>query len=373
MLWCCCKTLLVKRFILEIGRLKERVTIHAVAAVAGVSIGTVSNVFNNHHDRAAAKTRDTVLRVATELGYRPNRIAMSLVTRRTATIGLIVSEITNPLYPPVIEGVERQAKAAGWHVILSTADDVPAQIEAAEFLLDRNVDGLIVFATSQLADDRYLSDLAANGIPVVTINRVIDDPHIGQVRFDNRGGAATVVEHLINLGHTRIAHIAGPRTRLNALLRLEGYRAMLDHYQLPVYEGYVQVSDYSFASGVPLTQALLACSPTPTAIFVASGEVALGALRALHAAGLRVPEDISLATFGNPEFLSYCTPTITTVTLPVVEAGARAAQLVIDHMDSHQDNAPPLITLPADLVIGASTAPPPQERVQTPCAQGATR
>jgi LacI family transcriptional regulator len=351
----------------------NRVTIHAVAEAAGVSIGSVSNVFNNHNDRVAATTRETVRRVAAELGYRPNRIAQSLVTRRTATIGLIVSEITNPLYPPAIEGVEQQAKTLGWHVILSTADDVPAQIEAAELLLDRNVDGLIVFATSQLADDRYLSDLAADGIPVVTINRVIDDPRIGQVRFDNRGGAATVVEHLINLGHTRIAHIAGPSMRLNARLRLEGYRAMLDHYQLPIHEGYVREGDYSFGSGVLLTQALLACRPTPTAIFAASGEVALGALHVLYAAGLRVPEDMSLVTFGNPEFLSYCTPTITTVNLPVVEAGARAAQLVIDRIDARQDTVPPPITLPAELVLGASTAPPPQERVQTPCAQGATR
>jgi DNA-binding LacI/PurR family transcriptional regulator len=218
---------------------------------------------------------------------------------------------------------------------------------------------LIVFATSHIADDRYLSDLAASGIPVVTINRVIDDPRVGQVRFDNRGGAATVVEHLIHLGHTRIAHIAGPRTRLNALLRLEGYRSMLERYRVPLHDGYVQESDYSFASGVALTQRLLACRPRPTAIFAASGEGALGALRALHAAGLRVPEDLSLATFGNPEFLGYCTPTITTVNLPVPEAGARAAQLVIERITTPQEDAPPPITLPADLVVGTSTAPPP--------------
>ncbi len=337
---------------------RKRATIHAVAEAAGVSISTVSNVLNHHHDRMAPDTRETVLRVAGELGYRTNPIARSLITRRTATIGLIVSDITNPLYPPAIEGVERQARAAGWQVILCSARDLAAQEEAAEILLDRRVDGVIVFATSHLGDDHYLRELAAAGVPVLTINRVLDDPHVLQVRFDNQGGAAAVVEHLVSLGHTRIAHVAGPQTRLTALQRLEGYRTVLERHHLPWRKAYVRLGDYSFASGVAQTQALLRCRPVPTAIFAASELSALGALRALREAGLRVPEDMSLAAFGYPEFLSYCTPTITTVSLPIVEAGERAAALLIARIDAPGEPPPAPCILPATLVAGGSTAPP---------------
>lgn len=345
----------------QITTRRKRVTIHAVAEAAGVSIGTVSNVLNNHHHLMGADTRATVLRVADELGYRPNRIAKSLVTRRTATLGLIVSDITNPLYPPAIEGVERRARMAGWHVILASAGDTDAQAEAAQLLLDQHVDGLIVFATSHQTSDRYVCDLAAEGVPIVTINRVIDDPRVVQVRFDNRGGAVAVVAHLVRLGHTRIAHLAGPRTRLTALHRLEGYRMVLERHGLAWREDYVRRGNYSFESGVEQTQALLACRPVPTAIFAASEMSALGAIRALAAAGVRVPEDISLAAFGNPAFLGYCTPTLTTVGLPVVEAGERAAELLIARLTAPDDVAPAPLILPAELVIGASTAPLPTE------------
>lgn len=342
---------------------RPRVTIHAVAEAAGVSIGTVSNVLNNHHHRVGAATRETVLRMTEELGYRPNRIAKSLVTRRTATLGLIVSDITNPLYPPAIDGVERRARAAGWHVILASAHDAAAQEEAAQLLLDQHVDGLIIFATSHQhrASDRYVRDLAAEGVPLVTINRVIDDPRVAQVRFDNYGGAEAVVTHLVRLGHTRIAHLAGPRSRLTALHRLEGYRAVLAQYGLPWHEDYVRMGDYSFESGVDQTRALLACRPIPSAIFAASEMSALGAFRALAGAGLRVPDDISLAAFGNPAFLGYCTPMLTTVGLPVVEAGERAAELLIARLAAPGEVVPTPLILPAELVIGASTTCPPAE------------
>lgn len=340
----------------------KRVTIHAVAAAAGVSIGTVSNVLNDHHDRMAAYTRESVLRAARELGYRPNRIAKSLVTRRTATIGLIVSDITNPLYPPAIDGVERRARATGRHVILASARDVAAQDEAAHLLLDQHVDGLIVFATSHQADDRYLRDLAATGVPVVTINRVVADPRVAQVRFDHRGGAEAVVEHLVALGHVRIAHLAGPPTRLTALHRLDGYRAVLARHGQPWRAEYVVAGDYSFERGIAQTQELLACRPRPTALFAASEMAALGALRALHAAGVRVPHDISVAAFGHPEFMRYGTPTLTTASLPVIAAGERAAELVIARISTPDAAVPAPLTLPAALVVGTSTAPPGQAR-----------
>jgi LacI family transcriptional regulator len=235
---------------------------------------------------------------------------------------------------------------------------VAAQAEAAQLLLDQHVDGLIVFATSQQADDHYLCELAADGVPIVTINRVIDDPRIAQVRFDNQGGAEAVVDHLVGLGHTQIAHLAGPHTRLTALQRLAGYRAALARHGVPWREDYVQSGAYSFEHGVSATQVLLTCRPRPTAIFAASEASALGAYRALRAAGVRVPDAISLAAFGHPEFLSYCTPTLTTVRLPVVEAGERAAQLLLARLTAPHQSVPAPVVLPATLVVGTSTAPP---------------
>jgi len=343
------------------ARRVRRITIRAVAEAAGVSIGTVSNVLNDRHDRVSPETRRQVLRVAQELGYRPSRLARSLVTRRSATLALIVSEMTNPLYPPAIEGVERVASAAGWRVILSSAWNAEAQAEAAQVLLDHQVDGLIVFATSLYDDDRYLRQLAADGVPVITINRQVDDPHVTQVRFDHRGGAELAVQHLIDLGHTHIAHLAGPRSRLTAAQRLAGYQSVLNRSGLDWRDEYVQVADYTFDGGLSATKHLLSVRPLPTAIFAASEMSALGAYRALTEAGVRVPQDVSLVAFGNPPFLNCYTPAFTTVDLPVVEAGEQAARLLLARISAPEDPIAPPLVLPSRLVKGASTAPPDRD------------
>ncbi|MGH2561653.1 MAG: LacI family DNA-binding transcriptional regulator [Thermomicrobiales bacterium] len=313
-----------------------RVTIRSVAAEAGVSITTVSNVLTGRHKQMATETRSRVLDAMTRLGYRPNLIAQSLVTSRTATIGLIMSDLTNALYPPVTIGAEAACRAAGYTLLLANADDVETERRAVEMMRAKRVDGLLLFSISFLdmpAD--HLLQAHADGTPVVVINRSLPaDTPIPSVAFDHYGGARKATRYLIELGHTRIAHIAGPANRFTGIQRRHGYEKELAHAGIPLDPALVVDGDYSFESGERLMPRLWHAHPT--AVFVGGDALALGALRSLHHLGVAIPHDLSLVAFGNPDSVRYATPAITTIDLPVAEAGRLAVQRVLRLIRSSQ-------------------------------------
>lgn len=331
----------------------QRVTIRSVASEAGVSITTVSNVLNGRHEQMRTDTLERVLATMQRLGYHPNHLAQSLATRRTATIGLIMSNMTNSLYTPVTIGAEAACRAAGYGLLLANADDQHAEREAVELMQSKLVDGLVLFSISYLdiAHD-YLFDVWHAGVPVVTINRHLPPIHpLSSVAFDHQGGARHATRHLLDLGHRRIAHIAGPPHRFTGLERRWGYEAALREADIEPDPAMVEVGDYSFESGEATMRRLW--EKQPTAVFVAGDVMALGAIRALTRLGAGVPDDCSVVAFGNPDSVGYSTPSVTTIDLPVAEAGRVAVNLVLRHIAGQEETE--VKTLDTTLLVRETT------------------
>jgi LacI family transcriptional regulator len=334
---------------------EQQVTIRSVAVAAGVSMSTVSNVLSGRHEQMAVETRERVLAAIASLNYQPNHAARSLVTKRTATIGLIMSEVTNSLYPPVTVGAEEACREAGYGLLLANADDAESERRGVDLMRAKRVDALVIFSVSLLdADNRQLYAAQKAGMPVVAINRCLPlDAPLSAVWFDHKSGGRLATQHLIDLGHRRIAHISGPANRMTGIHRREGYEAALTTAGIPLQPSLVASGDYSLASGEHLMRQLW--PERPTAVFVAGDAMALGALRALSRLGVRVPDDLSLVAFGNPDFVRYATPAITTVDLPVAMAGRVAVELALRRMQRPEEKEVRL--LETSLLVRETTAP----------------
>jgi LacI family transcriptional regulator len=321
----------------------QRVTIRAVANAAGVSVSTVSNVISGRHQQMSPETLARVRAAMTELSYQPNPVARSLVTRRTATIGLVMSDVRNPLYPPVTVG----------------AADPESELRAIELMYAKRVDALVVFSVAFVdPDNQRFEALQQLGIPVVPINRwLAGDSRLSVVWFDHEGGAYQATQHLIALGHRRIVHVTGPGNRLTAIYRRRGFERAMRDAGLPVEPDAIVEGDFTFATGERLAPTLL--DRAPTAIFAGGDALAMGILRGIRLHGRRVPEDVSVIAFGNPEFVRYTTPAMTTIDLPVSEAGQTAVELALLRLQNPEERE--VRTLSTQLLVRESTAPPGNE------------
>lgn len=294
-----------------------------------------------------------------QLNYHPNSVARGLVTRRTATIGLILSEIETPLFLQAINVIESIARGAGYNVLLCNADDLEEEIQAIDLLLEKQVDGVMFLSISEYRSDDHLVKLADSGMPLTLINRTISHNRIDQINWDNAGGVIQAMKHLFELGHRQIAHLRGPLNRRSALERLHGYQLGLAEQGLPNEIEYVRMGDYT---STPVewqrsTQDLLALSPRPTAIIASDDIVAAVALRTAHKAGLEVPADISILGIDDQPFSIYLNPALTTVRLPITEASQRGVQLLLDRI-ADPGLGPRRITLPCQLIVRESTGTP---------------
>jgi LacI family transcriptional regulator len=302
------------------------VTIRDVAAKAGVSVATVSRVFN----RKGPIREDTirkVMDVAGEMQYVPHAGARSLSTRSTRTIGVVLPDLHGEFFSEVIRGIDVAARQHGYHLLLSGShsdrDEMRAVVQAVRGL----VDGLIVMSPD-LEPSALLADLP-NGIDVVMLNsRVEGRPSI---TIDNSGGARDVVRHLCSLGHTRIAFIAGPAQNADAEQRRRGFRA--ESRAAGIEELELQ-GDFTEGSGHAAAQAIVAMRPRPTAIFAANDSMAIGALSAFREAGLRVPEDVALVGFDDIPIARFLTPPLTTVRVEIAELGRRAVAHVVGALEN---------------------------------------
>lgn len=335
---------------------ERRVTIRSVADAAGVSISTVSNVLSGRHEQMAPETRQRVLAAIEALHYQPNHVARSLATKRTATIGLIMCDVTNSLYPPVTVGAEAACRAAGYGLLLANADDAESERRGVALMQAKQVDALVVFAISHFhVESDHLYAAQAAGMPVVALNRVLpEEAPLSAVWFDHQAGGRIATEHLLALGHRRIAHIAGPTDRMTGVQRRQGYDDALEAAGMVPDPALVRVGDYTFASGE--TQMRELWQERPEAVFVAGDVMALGALRALTRLGVKVPDDISLVGFGNPDAVRYASPAITTVDLPVAESGRVAVELALMRMAHSEEKEVRL--LEPSLLIRETTAQP---------------
>ena len=285
----------------------RRSTIKDVAHLAGVSVTTVSNVLN---DRVEAMSQDTLRRVQEairQLNYRPSRVARSLVTSQTATIGVIVNEISTPLFLQALNYIEPIARQAGHSILLCTALGLDDERQAVNLLLEKNVDGIIFLSNSFYLDQDYLADLSPSAPPVILVNRTTSDVDFDQISFDNINGAINAVGYLVQLGHTRIAHLHGELKRRSFDDRLAGYRTALERHRLAYCEDFVRLADYDASQEFwkQATRDLLALSPRPTAIIAANDVIAATVLRTVQLAGLRVPQDISIVGTDDQHFCTY--------------------------------------------------------------------
>ena len=332
-----------------------RPTIQDIARRAGVSAAVISHVVNNHPGHVSAETRRRVREVIARLGYRPLGVAKSLRRRESRALGLVISDTTSALFAPVARGVEAVAAREGYQVLLVNAETVAAEREAVAALAAHPVDGLIFMSTSARQNGRHLAE--TGGIPVVTINRYGGPAGLLRILWDDRAGAESAVQHLMDLGHRRIGFIAGPRGRLSATRRLQGYAAAHRAARVALDRRLVAAADYSVEAGLEGAARLLQLASRPTAILASNDTMAMGALRGILAAGLRCPEDVAVVGMGDPPFMAFAAPPLTTVALPVEEAGRRAAERLLARIRGGNTSAD-TETLPCRLIVRESSGAP---------------
>lgn len=305
----------------------HRITIRDVARVAGVSPQTVSRAINDK-DEISPATRARVLRVVEELGYRPNHIARSLTTHRTATLGLVVPDIVNPFFAEIARGVEDLACVSGYQVFLCNTDENPVRERTVlNSLAAKQVDGIIL--CSSRLDDAELSAMVAEMPPMVLVNRVLKHGEAYAVVIDDFHGAHQAMAHLLRAGHRFIALLRGPTSSYSGRERLRGYREALAAAGVPWDEELVITTMPRVEEGYQATMQLLARRPDVTAIFAYNDLVAVGALQACAAAGRRVPEDVAVVGFDDIPLASLVVPALTTVHVPKYRLGQLALEKLL--------------------------------------------
>jgi len=323
-----------------------------VAELAGVSHQTVSRVVNGHPNVSKA-TRERVEAAIAELGYRRNTAARSLVTRRSQTIGVLGSELSQYGPANTLLGVEQAARNAGYFVSIAALRSVgrDAILDALRHFLDQAVDGIAVLVphTETL---RILEEFNP-AVPVVAVGSLGNDAVSGAM-VDQKRGAEIAVGHLIELGHTRIGHVAGPADWIDGALRTEGWRAALQHAGLQ--DDLLLEGDWSAGSGYAIGRQL-AAERAATAVFVGNDQMALGVLRAFNEAGVRVPDDVSVVGFDDAPESEYTMVPLTTVRQDFDAITQRAVEVLVAAMRGRVDDGP--TCLPVELVVRSSTGPAP--------------
>ncbi|CAM3357080.1 LacI family DNA-binding transcriptional regulator [Kibdelosporangium persicum] len=330
------------------------VSLKDVAARAGVSFQTASKVLNGHSRVASPSTRERIQRAAAELGYVPNAMARGLVRQASVTIGVLADDFSDQAVSQFVLAAQRAAASHGHGALISSVHaDIDAEL-AVRKLLEYRVDGILVAAPS-LEDEPQLGDALRGPLPVVSINRI----HGGGVPLIGSDHALTgtlAAQHLLDLGHRRIGTVIGPRGRQVVRRRTRGFRDTLRAAGRPLPERRIAEADWTYDGGWAATHRLLDTDPAITAVFVQNDVMAMGALKALHERGLRLPADCSVVGCDDLSFAAYLVPPLTTVRIPFEETGERAATLLLDRIGGKQ--IPTRNLLPVELVVRESTTSP---------------
>lgn len=340
---------------------RTRVTLRDVARRVGVHPSTVSRVLSPAtrtmvSDEVALK----VMKAAEEMGYRANPFAYSLRTNRSFTVGVMIPDLTNPLFPPIIRGIEKTLGEAGYTAILANSGEDPEQ---ERILLDtmkaRQVDGLIL-ATAHRAD-ALIKECLGEGIPLVLLNRAIEDRGAVSVITDDVAGVGMAVDHVISLGHRHIAHLGGPQDYSTGYMRHQGFlKGMRVKEQEADPELIRFGTTFSEEEGHRVTAELLDTGRKITAIVTANDLMALGCYDALEERGIVCPDRISVTGYNDMPFIDKFKPPLTSVRIPHYQMGAEAAGLLLRLM---QNGSEPVasVTLAPELIVRGSTAPPPAD------------
>jgi LacI family transcriptional regulator len=336
----------------------DRVNLNDVAREAGVHASTASRALNPQtRSVVRAETVERVLSAAQRLGYRPNPLARGLRTDKTYTVGMVVPDLENPLFPPLVRGAEQVLGAKGYSLLVGNTDNDRAHTEAVVgALTDRLVDGLIS-ATAERGSSLE-ERVRAAGTPVVLVNRAAEDSDLPAIVGDDRLGIGLAVDHLVELGHRHIGHVAGPPQLSTGVGRAAAFDHHLERHGLASDHRVEAAAWFQVEPGHEATRTLLDRHPDLTAIVAANDLLALGALRALTASRRRVPEDVSVTGYNDMPFVDMLQPPLTTVRVPYREMGAMAAEALLELLADPEAVVPSRRLAPS-LCVRASTAPPP--------------
>lgn len=338
---------------------RAEVTIRDVARVAEVHISTVSRALDPRKSSLVSPdTRAKVLAVAEELGYRPHLVASGLRRGRTRTIGVVVPDLGNPLYAPLVRGVSQALDRDGYMPLVADTQDEHGRFERVlAHLLGRRVDALIATA-ARLDDEPALRSFAEQGVPVVLAVRTLPDSGLPTVVHDDESGGRLAAEHLLELGHRRIAQVQGPMDVAPFRARTEGFLRALQAADVEVAASAEPALEPTVPYGHEVMIALLdAAADPPTGVFVQNDLMALGALKALRECGLRCPDDVSILGYNDLFFAEHTAPPLTTLRLASYDIGRLTGSMAIELID-HPDREPAPVTVPPELVVRESTAPP---------------
>ncbi|MEU5550908.1 LacI family DNA-binding transcriptional regulator [Micromonospora sp. NPDC047793] len=332
-------------------------TLRDVARVAGVHLATASRALSGSKSRPVnSRTEALVRQAAAELGYVPDQMARSLRTHRSAAIGVLIPDMSNPVMPPLVRGAEQVLARHGYTTLFADTDNDPvAEAKRLGMLLSWRVAGIIL-ATAR-RDQPLPVELTASGVPVVMMSRKVDATTVPSATVDESVGVAQALDHLIGLGHRRIAYLGVPLWTSAGHERYVAFQHIMRDRGLPVPEGYVVAREgYSERDGESALAALLADDEPPTAVLAGNDMMALGCYAAIRAAGLSCPGDISVVGYNDMPLTDRVDPALTTVRVPYFDVGRRAATLLVEAL-TDGDALDHSVRLTPRLVVRASTAP----------------
>jgi DNA-binding LacI/PurR family transcriptional regulator len=333
--------------------------IKQVATRAGVSPSTVSRVMNQPQ-KVNARTAERIRRVIHEFNYVPNGQARALVSGKSRMFGLIVSDISNPFFPEVFKSFDQAAIRHSYDVLVANTDFRVDRLErCVAKMVERQVDGLAIM-TSEF-DSRHLTDLYRRGTPMVLLDWGEVRPLVSRIVVDYEKGVAEAIRHLVSLGHKKIAFISAPLDLKSIRARQSAFFKCLRELHIPQFKQAAMEGNHGVEGGESVMRGLLAQPDRPTAVLTTSDLIAVGALRAIAAAGLQVPRDISLIGFDDIELSQYMQPPLTTVRLSRDELGREAFDVLYRTVEG-RENMGQEIQINTALVLRESTGPAPQKR-----------
>ncbi|MBN1315022.1 MAG: LacI family DNA-binding transcriptional regulator [Anaerolineales bacterium] len=314
------------------------ISIKDIARAAGVSHSTVSRALSKS-SLVNAETRERIIKLAAEMGYSPHSLARSLVMGRTRSIGLVITTITDPFIAEVVQGIEDAAQNHGYTVVLcSSRGESSREMNAVDTLRSKRVDGVIV--TSSRVGALYLEHLERIGVPVVLINNHNEQsgPYTFSIGVDNQHGGRIATDHLISLGHRRIAYITGPASHSDDLARLAGYRQALEEAGIPFDPSLVVPGTGRTGGGERALPLLMRINTPPTAAFCYNDMTAIGLMQSAAALKMAIPQDLAIVGFDDIPFASYIKPALTTVAQLKAEMGLQATEMVLALIGAKAEN-----------------------------------
>ena len=339
---------------------RHQTTIMDIASALQVSKSTVSRALQGHSD-INVNTRKAVLEMAHQLDYQPNLLALGLAKSRSYTIGIIVPEFINSFFPYIIIGAQQVANPAGYHVIICQSNEsLETEIANTNVLMSSRVDGVVASVTAETKNLDHFQKFQRAGIPVVMFNRICDGLNLSKVLVDDYDGAYRGVEHLIQQGCRRIAHLGGPQNLQIGRQRLKGYLDAMRDYGLPVQDELIVYYNLTRSNAGPAAQQLLELPSPPDGIFAVNDPAGIETILVAKSKGLRIPEDVAIVGFSNEPTSALIEPGLTTLAQPLDEIGKTTVQLLLSEIEADGELIEPRTeVLKTQLIVRASSMKKP--------------